>query len=92
MSTHRIMGPLLWEALDVKRKSLRMTWRDVSRTLNLAPSAFVRLRDPKNGVSAHALVTMLEWLERSHRGFTVRVETPGTTDNKTGQSPTDPVT
>jgi hypothetical protein len=76
MSTHKVMGSVLWEALNAKRERCNMSWRDLARTLDLSGSTFPRLKDPQAGIHADALVSMLAWLGTDQRFFTVLVKIP----------------
>ena len=62
MTTHRVNGPALWQAVDHKRQSLSMSWRAVGRELDISQSTFTRIRNPEHSIDGAALVSILAWL------------------------------
>lgn len=83
MSMYKIMGQVLWEALNGKRAGLGLSWRDVAKELDLSPSTFSRLKKKGKGVNGDALVTMLTWLGTDQRYYTVRAQIPEQEENRT---------
>lgn len=62
MSARQLDVPELFRQLDVRRRRLELSWRDVGRETGICSSTFTRLGHGKTP-SADALVTLLTWAD-----------------------------
>lgn len=59
----------LYGALDAKRDSDELTWRDLARDLRISPSTFTRMAMGRRP-DIDTFATLLGWLERPAEDFT----------------------
>jgi hypothetical protein len=62
-TSHRVCGPALWAALDLRRADLGISWREVARQTGCTTgSLFTRMQHDDLGMHADTLVSLLAWL------------------------------
>lgn len=61
-SAFRLDVEALYLRLDKKRRSERLSWRDIANDTGISPSSFSRI-SRGDGPSTDALVTLMAWLD-----------------------------
>lgn len=60
---YRLDGPELHRRLNAKRRQEGISWRELGRQLDMAPTTFSRLLRDDITISGNSLVTLLVWLD-----------------------------
>lgn len=60
---YRIDGPELHRRCDIKRRQEGISWRELGRQLDMAPTVFSRMLRDDVTISGDSLVTILVWLD-----------------------------
>ena len=68
IATLEVDGELIYEALDRKRRHLRMRRREVAEVLGVTPSSYTYWSQG-GGINAAALIRACSWLDRDARDF-----------------------
>lgn len=59
----------IWEALDVKRREMGWTWRQVALMLETQDFQISSMKWKSQGVHPHTLAAMMVWLEADLRDY-----------------------